>query len=109
MLKSEAAAVNAEMGVISAAVAAAIRQAAAEILDGEMADQFPVDIDRMFSYALSSPAIVTALATRIGYDAAAKLAAEAAHADLPMMEFLASRGEYLDLVTMSRPHPEAET
>jgi fumarate hydratase, class II len=44
MLKSEAAAVNAEMGVISAAVAAAIRQAAAEILDGEMADQFPVDV-----------------------------------------------------------------
>ena len=67
-----------------------------------------VNVDQMLSYASSSPAIVTALVSRIGYDAAAKLAAEAAHVGLPMTEFLARRGEHLDLLELARPHPTDE-
>src|SRR3954449_238088 len=44
MIKAESAAVNAEIGQLPSMVADAIRQAAEEILRGEMADQFPVDV-----------------------------------------------------------------
>ncbi len=44
MIKGEAAGVNAEMGIVPAEVAQAIRQAAAEIIDGKLAGQFPLDI-----------------------------------------------------------------
>lgn len=43
-IKSEAAAVNSDLGIIGESMGAAIRQAADEIARGEMADQFPVDV-----------------------------------------------------------------
>ena len=43
-IKREAAAVNAEMGIVPEDVAEAIRQAADEILDGKRRDDFPVDV-----------------------------------------------------------------
>ena len=42
-IKAAAAEVNAELGVISAELAAAIRAAAQEIIDGKHNDQFPID------------------------------------------------------------------
>ena len=44
MIKSESAGVNSELGTISESMGSAIRQAADEIVGGEMADQFPVDV-----------------------------------------------------------------
>jgi fumarate hydratase class II len=44
MIKSESATVNSELGTVAPAIADAIRQAADEIVSGEMADQFPVDV-----------------------------------------------------------------
>ncbi len=44
MIKSESANVNRELGTVPAPIADAIRQAADEIVSGEMADQFPVDV-----------------------------------------------------------------
>lgn len=44
MIKAESAAVNRELGIIDRAMEMAIREAADEIVRGEMADQFPVDI-----------------------------------------------------------------
>jgi fumarate hydratase class II len=44
MIKGEAAAVNEALGVVPAESARAIRQAAAEIIDGKLPGQFPLDI-----------------------------------------------------------------
>jgi len=44
MIKGEAAGVNEELGIVPAEVAKAIRQAAAEIIEGKLAGQFPLDI-----------------------------------------------------------------
>ena len=44
MVKAESAAVNSELGIISESMASAIREAADEIVRGELADQFPVDV-----------------------------------------------------------------
>ena len=44
MIKAESAAVNAELGIVSESMGSAIRQAADEIVQGAMADQFPVDV-----------------------------------------------------------------
>ena len=44
LIKSVCAAVNAELGMLEPAVAAAIQEAGDEIADGEHLDQFPVDI-----------------------------------------------------------------
>jgi len=43
-IKAEAAAVNADLGVVTDEMAAAIRQAAQEIEEGKLAGQFPLDI-----------------------------------------------------------------
>ena len=44
MIKAECAIVNTELGVVTPAIGAAIRRAADEVVRGEMADQFPVDV-----------------------------------------------------------------
>ena len=44
MIKAECAAVNADLGVVPPEIGEAVRRAAEEIVDGEMADQFPVDV-----------------------------------------------------------------
>jgi fumarate hydratase, class II len=44
MIKAASASVNSTLGVVPAAIADAVRQAADEIVAGEMADQFPVDV-----------------------------------------------------------------
>lgn len=47
MLKKACAEVNTELGLLEAKVGGAIAQAAAEILDGKLRDQFPVDVFHM--------------------------------------------------------------
>ena len=44
MIKAESAVVNCEIGTLGEQIAMAIRQAADEIVAGDMADQFPVDV-----------------------------------------------------------------
>src|SRR4051795_6989928 len=44
LIKGEAAAVNEDLGIVPAESARAIRQAAAEIADGKLDDQFPLDV-----------------------------------------------------------------
>ena len=44
MIKAESAVVNCEIGTLGEPIAMAIRQAADEIVAGDMADQFPVDV-----------------------------------------------------------------
>ncbi len=44
MIKAECAMVNSDLGVVDAPIADAIRRAADEIVVGDMADQFPVDV-----------------------------------------------------------------
>ena len=44
MIKAECAIVNGELGVVPMPIVEAIRQAADEVVSGEMADQFPVDV-----------------------------------------------------------------
>jgi fumarate hydratase class II len=44
LIKGEAAAVNEELGIVPAESARAIRQAAAEIIEGKLAGQFPLDV-----------------------------------------------------------------
>ena len=44
LVKSEAAAVNAELGIVEPEIARAIRQAADEVVDGQLGDHFPLDI-----------------------------------------------------------------
>jgi fumarate hydratase class II len=44
LIKGEAAAVNAEMGIVEAKLAEAIGRAASEVADGKLDDQFPLDI-----------------------------------------------------------------
>jgi fumarate hydratase, class II len=44
MVKAESASVNSELGIITPELGAAIREAADEIVRGDMADQFPVDV-----------------------------------------------------------------
>ena len=44
MIKAESALVNTELGVLAEPIATAIHQAADEIVAGDMADQFPVDV-----------------------------------------------------------------
>jgi fumarate hydratase class II len=44
LIKGEAAAVNEEMGIVPPEVAQAIRRAAAEIIEGKLAGQFPLDV-----------------------------------------------------------------
>jgi fumarate hydratase class II len=44
MIKGEAATVNEELGIVPAESARAIRQAAAEIIEGKLAGQFPLDV-----------------------------------------------------------------
>lgn len=44
MIKAEAATVNSDLDVIHGPIGVAVRQAADEIVRGEMADQFPVDV-----------------------------------------------------------------
>ncbi len=44
MIKAESATENGELGVIPQKIAAAVRQAADEVVSGQFADQFPVDV-----------------------------------------------------------------
>jgi fumarate hydratase class II len=67
MIKAAAAAVNAELGVISADMAAAIMAAAQEIVDGRHDDQFPVDTFQTGSGTssnMNANEVIASLATR---------------------------------------------
>ncbi len=67
-----------------------------------------VDADRMRRAASDSPALVTALAPRIGYDAAKRLVQLMHERRAPLSEVAAAEGvvgvEDLDLLALARPH-----
>ena len=88
---------------------------AATLLDTRCIRGIEVDQDRMRHNAERSPAIVTALAPRIGYDAAAKLVHQAHEQGVPLAELIeavdpAVTPTSLDalLLAMTRPHERAE-
>jgi fumarate hydratase class II len=74
MIKAESASVNESLGQLPTRVAEAIRQAADEILAGEMADQFPVDVFQTGSGTSTNMNINEVIANR-----ASEIAGEAIH------------------------------
>src|SRR4051812_175001 len=74
MIKAESAAVNESLGQLPTKVADAIRQAADEILRGDMADQFPVDVFQTGSGTSTNMNINEVIANR-----ASEIAGEAIH------------------------------
>jgi fumarate hydratase, class II len=88
---------------------------AATLLDARCVRGIEVDQDRMRRNAERSPAIVTALAPRIGYDAAAKLVHQADEQGVSLAELLeqsddnAAHTSLPDmLLAMARPHDHTE-
>jgi aspartate ammonia-lyase len=76
---------------------------AATLLDTRCIRGVEVDSDRMRRNAERSPAIVTALAPRIGYDAATKLVRQADEQGVSLAELI----EAHDVGTASSPHVDA--
>ncbi|HZX53184.1 MAG TPA: class II fumarate hydratase [Ilumatobacteraceae bacterium] len=74
MIKAESAAVNAQIGQLPQRLADAIRKAADEILRGEMADQFPVDVFQTGSGTSTNMNMNEVIANR-----ASEIAGEAIH------------------------------
>jgi fumarate hydratase, class II len=74
MIKAEAATVNADLEVVPPQLAASIRQAADEIVTGEMADQFPVDVFQTGSGTSTNMNLNEVIANR-----ASELLGEAVH------------------------------
>jgi fumarate hydratase class II len=74
MIKAEAAVVNHRLGVLGEPVSRAIRQAADEIVAGEMADQFPVDVFQTGSGTSTNMNLNEVLANR-----ASEILGEAVH------------------------------
>ena len=66
---------------------------AATLLDTRCIRGIEVDEDRMRRNAERSPAIVTALAPRIGYDAAAKLVHQAEEQGVSLAELIEQQGD----------------
>jgi fumarate hydratase class II len=64
MIKAEAAAVNEELGVVPGEIARAIRQAAAEVADGKLDGQFPLDIFQTGSATSTNMNVNEVLANR---------------------------------------------
>ncbi len=88
---------------------------AATLLDRRCIRGIEVDKERMRTNAERSPAIVTALAPRIGYDAAAKLVHQADEQGVPLAELIEAvdtsvTSASLDsmLLAMTRPHEREE-
>ncbi len=75
-------------------------------------DGIEADVERCRTYAESSPAIVAALNTRIGYEAAAEVAKQAVRQRRTIREVALERGvldaatldELLDVAAMTHPH-----
>jgi len=68
-------------------------------LDGAVAllthsciEGFTVDTERLLQYAANSPAVVTPLATRLGYDEAAAIVKEASQQHRPIRDVVIERG-----------------
>jgi len=74
LIKAESAGVNESLGQLPTTVADAIRQAAEEILRGDMADQFPVDVFQTGSGTSTNMNINEVIANR-----ASEIAGEAIH------------------------------
>jgi fumarate hydratase class II len=64
MIKGEAAAVNEAMGIVPAEAARAIRQAADEVVSGQHADQFPLDVFQTGSATSTNMNVNEVLANR---------------------------------------------
>jgi fumarate hydratase class II len=84
---------------------------ATTLLDSRCIRGIEVNADRMRQYAERSPAIVTALAPRIGYDAATRLVRQAEDQGVPLAELIAaqdagtsSTGHVDALLAMARPY-----
>jgi len=79
----------------------------APLLDRRVVAGLTVDAARMRRYAEGSPALVTAIAPRIGYDAAARLVRRMADTGRPLSAVLAEEGiddpVLRDLVALTRP------
>ena len=76
---------------------------AAALLDSRCIRGIEVDAARMRRNAERSPAIVTALAPRIGYDAAAKLVHQAEEQGVPLADLLDGQDGVGSLLSMARP------
>jgi fumarate hydratase class II len=88
---------------------------AATLLDTRCIRGIEVDEDRMRRNAERSPAIVTALAPRIGYDAAAKLVHQAQEQGVPLADLIEAADTSVApaslqamLLAMARPHERGE-
>ena len=104
---------NTAMPIIGRSVMSSIELLAnaTTLLDARCIRGVEVDEDRMRRNAERSPAIVTALAPRIGYDAAAKLVHQAEEQGVSLAELLEQHrdGTRLasiadELLAMTRPH-----
>lgn len=74
--------------------------AAAEVLHDRCVVGIEVDADRMAGFARRSPAVVTALAPAVGYDAAAALVHDAAAAGRDVADLARERGLPDDVVAL---------
>jgi fumarate hydratase class II len=77
---------------------------AAQVFDKLCVRDLEVDAGRMLDYAMASPAIATAFAPLIGYEAAAALAADATKAGITVAELIATRYGDVDIGLLARPH-----
>src|SRR4051812_39773806 len=64
MIKGEAAMVNEELGAVPGEIARAIRQAAQEVIDGRLDDQFPLDVFQTGSATSTNMNVNEVLANR---------------------------------------------
>src|SRR5205085_5869360 len=64
MIKAEAAAVNQELGVVPGEIAQAVRQAAAEVIEGKLDGQFPLDVFQTGSATSTNMNVNEVLANR---------------------------------------------
>ena len=96
---------NTAMPIIARSVLSSIHllSSAATLLDTRCIRGVEVDADRMRRNAERSPAIVTALAPRIGYDAATKLVRQAAEQGVSLAELI----EANDVETTPSAHADA--
>ena len=88
--------------VVARAIVSSLRllAAAAEVLHDRCVVGIEVDADRMAGFARRSPAVVTALAPAVGYDAAAALVHDAAAAGRDVADLARERGLPDDVVAL---------
>ena len=114
---------NVQMPVMARCLLESVRLLAnvSRLLADRTVDGLEADEDRCLAYASSSPSIVTPLNKHIGYEAAAAVAKQALKDGTTIRETVLARGhveqgdlteaeldEALDLLSMARPHGDAD-